>query len=372
MPFLSAIAVVTALLALAPVDSGPRGFVAGFFPDILAPAQACLSTEMCFSEDMSLDVLMTNLPPHWKIRWTMDGWYHPVAMIRDGRGKQVFRVHFGGGSISLLSKDIRLVPGIGPKQTLRSAMQSSVVALCSAHAGHPDSGPWADLSTGVSWFPVLQAGVVTAELDCPSSFWHSFDDTVWANDSPDIRQSLCRLLAAKGCKIASRRVSSSTSLTGEESLSNLISEGCSVLRTCRVEGRCTYSTSRGVCGPADDADCRGSSDCKRRGLCRFDKDDVSCAAGPSSADCHKDTGCSWRGECTWNGSSCAPGDLSDCKRSRDCRSDGRCSIGKDGVCAALHDDDCAASAGCRKYGMCLADGGRCLTFQQVSDQDKPD
>lgn len=129
---------------------------------------------------------------------------------------------------------------------------------------------------------------------------------------------------------------------------------------CKKEGRCTLVGNH--CQATTQAQCRASTDCKMKGVCRLTRLDGgqrACLVGGTDADCRRTDGCRRGGACTAgpDGVGCQPRSVDDCRRSDGCLDDGRCALRRV-YCDIGGEEDCRRSRGCKIRGRCrLVAGG---------------
>ena len=136
---------------------------------------------------------------------------------------------------------------------------------------------------------------------------------------------------------------------------------CAVSDACIEGGQCgsglRFTGAPGVgCAPRNDEDCRKSRDCRRVGRCSVV--DGVCGAGVDE-DCSQLELCNDQGLCSAVDGLCQAASREDCAPTRGCRERGECSP-VDGKCIAAEDDDCAGAPTCRTQGACTAVNGRCV------------
>ncbi len=141
---------------------------------------------------------------------------------------------------------------------------------------------------------------------------------------------------------------------------------CQQSTACRVFGMCRFYVDQ--CVAMREEDCRMStgrrkySNCLlRRGYC----------FSSGAAACRQSEGCRKEGRCSLNVDGvCDEGTDEDCRRSTDCSEKGLCRW--DGhTCSALQDTDCAAAQACLKEKRCTARDGQCVYIPREQDPPPP-
>lgn len=123
---------------------------------------------------------------------------------------------------------------------------------------------------------------------------------------------------------------------------------CVQSEQCRREGACTYS--EGKCVIKSFSDCSTSTDCLNKGRCALL--DGKCVA------CNQGKECAEKGLCSQNPirnsvQACIAGTNAECKTSRVCRIEGKCTALR-GVCVANTNPECQNSEECKLLGNCTA------------------
>ncbi len=174
---------------------------------------------------------------------------------------------------------------------------------------------------------------------------------------------------------------------------------CKQSTDCKVVGDCTLRfgmpTWAGehreyeICTTATDADCRQSEICREHGMCtaqeinyyrnkgkcvKKDKESLEYyrrygVCGPlrcvvTSADCKQSRVCADDGRCTLKKDRCVVGSNADCKLSRDCAEGGQCTF-KDGRCIATTNAECKGSRRCKERGACFLWRTSCRRVQST-------
>ncbi len=120
-------------------------------------------------------------------------------------------------------------------------------------------------------------------------------------------------------------------------------------------------------------ECKHQVLCSRYGLCAF-KGPYQCTAG-SDAECKQSKTCRRNGKCTKIYGRCDIESDDDCKRSRLCERKGRCTAGKpypwSVECVACRDTDCQQSRDCKRKGKCFAQGLRCVAKRNATQTGPP-
>lgn len=137
---------------------------------------------------------------------------------------------------------------------------------------------------------------------------------------------------------------------------------CATSDRCKSYGMCALSAGRCEVPAADDAACRNGhgSDkhvpCTREGKCSV-KDGV-CAA-VSNDDCKQGVQCKGSGACTAKDGACIVASSDDCKSTNICAAMARCTL-VDGACSFTSDADCVASSMCKNNGHCSKKDDKCV------------
>jgi hypothetical protein len=162
--------------------------------------------------------------------------------------------------------------------------------------------------------------------------------------------SLSFLLVSTGCD--NKKASGDTSGSAEAKPKVALGGACKANQDCVSGHGCADDKT---CQTYKTIECRGRGDtCKREGLCTGEG--KRCMAA-DDADCKGSKVCAQEARCTAKIGSCVIGSAEDCKAL--CTQFGRCTF-KDNKCVAGSDDDCKASEACTKYGKCTASAGNCF------------
>lgn len=140
-------------------------------------------------------------------------------------------------------------------------------------------------------------------------------------------------------------------------------EGCDTARRCaRGPEAALYGRAAardGGCVARDDASCRGARvTCAGFGQCSAPPEGWAPAGGcPERSRRDGDFLASRLPGCTTDGTCVALND-EDCRASRVCALEGRCTA-RDGVCVAVEDEDCAGTELCAELGRCTLTAAGC-------------
>ncbi len=123
---------------------------------------------------------------------------------------------------------------------------------------------------------------------------------------------------------------------------------CNQSERCRREGACTWSEGR--CVIKSFSDCSTSTDCTEKGRCAL--------LNGQCVPCNQGADCAEKGLCSQNPlnnsvQACIAGTNAECKTSRVCRLEGKCSALR-GVCVANTNPECQNSEECKLLGYCTA------------------
>lgn len=155
---------------------------------------------------------------------------------------------------------------------------------------------------------------------------------------------------------------------------------CEAGACCKYRGLCKAGP-KGQCLPLDTPSCKASTRCATMGMCALSPDGKRCEPG-TSADCSNSLACQTLGWCSvvasqsGTGKLCNPTSMADCEQSEGCKLSGNCTpVGKLGaqLCAGTT-QDCAASAGCAKSGLCGYDAswGECTPMEAADCEQSAD
>lgn len=126
------------------------------------------------------------------------------------------------------------------------------------------------------------------------------------------------------------------------------------ITACKEQGQCSMSDPD-RCRATSHAGCKRSLDCKREGKCAASGGECKAA---SSAHCRRSVACKSKGRCRALKGRCEATSHRDCRRSESCKKNGECTASR-GSCRVVSDADCKGAAVCKKQGKCWADRGEC-------------
>lgn len=123
---------------------------------------------------------------------------------------------------------------------------------------------------------------------------------------------------------------------------------------CAGYGECTWKDGKCAVGGADD--CKASKGCSENAKCSFDEGTKKCKIG-GDADCKQSEFCTKLKRCKHDAKTdkCVPGSTEECKAQTDCKAAAVCTYDEKSGGCIITAEDCKASAMCEQFGLCALD-----------------
>jgi len=123
---------------------------------------------------------------------------------------------------------------------------------------------------------------------------------------------------------------------------------------CAGYGECSWDQGKCVVGGPDD--CKTSKGCMADAKCTFDDGTKKCKVG-GDADCKSSEFCTKLKRCKYDAKTdkCVPGSTEECKAQTDCKAAAVCTYDDESGKCIVTARDCKASVMCEQFGLCALD-----------------